>query len=524
MAFRELTMIDVREVLRRWQAGQRLREISRGTGLDRKTVRRYLKAAVQCEVQREVPLDQEQLREVVLQVQARPLPPQSEQRLALGNHQDEIQAWLQQERPLRLTKVLVLLERKGVQVSYATLRRFVADVLGWRRRPPTVLIDDPPPGQEAQVDFGEMGVILDRATGRRRRLWVLVVTLSHSRYQFVWPTFTQTLEAVIAGLEAAWRFFGGVPKMVIVDNLKPVVTAADAMSPRLSEGFVEYSQARGVIADPARVRHPKDKPRVENQVAYVRESWFAGEQFESEEQARESAAYWCAEIAGRRVHGTTRKVPREAFDAEERAHMQPAPGDRFEVPRWSEAKVHPDHHIQVAKALYSVPTQYIGKRVRVRLDSQSVRIYLAGEMIKMHPRRPPGGRSTDPSDYPSGKQLYALRSVDSLRDKAARLAPFVGAYAERLLEGPLPWTRMRQAYGLLRLCERHGVARVDEICKRALAFDVIDVRRIDRMLKSATECEQQAATRGKLVPLPCRFARDPGTFGTMPRRADEEAP
>jgi hypothetical protein len=83
---------------------------------------------------------------------------------------------------------------------------------------------------------------------------------------------------------------------------------------------------------------------------------------------------------------------------------------------------------------------------------------------------------------------------------------------------------MRQAYGLLRLCERHGVARVDEICKLPLAFDVIDVRRIDRMLRTATESEQQAASRGKLVALPCRFARDPDSFGTIARRADEQTP
>jgi hypothetical protein len=140
---------------------------------------------------------------------------------------------------------------------------------------------------------------------------------------------------------------------------------------------------------------------------------------------------------------------------------------------------------------------------------------VGSELIKIHPRQPPGGRSTDASDYPSGKEVYALRSVDALLERAQRTAPFVGAYVERLLDRPLPWTKMRQAYGLLRLCDKYGVARVDELCRRALAFDVLDVPRIQRMLKAARHTECEATERGKLVVLHARFARSPETFGTL---------
>ena len=100
-----------------------------------------------------------------------------------------------------------------------------------------------------------------------------------SRYQFVWPTFEQTVEALCAGLDAAWRFFGGVVRRVVLDNMSAAIVRADAKDPGINPSFAEYAQARQFFVDPARVRHPRDKARVENQVPFVRERWFAGESF-----------------------------------------------------------------------------------------------------------------------------------------------------------------------------------------------------------------------------------------------------
>jgi len=518
MAFRELTMIDVREVLRRWQAGQSARQIARETGTDRKTVARYVTAAQSCELSAESELSDEIVAEVAQRVQARPLPAPSGEKKVLEAHRARIEAWLDGERPLRLVRVHELLAREGVEVGYTTLRRFAHDELGWRERPTTVRIDDPPMGEEAQIDFGLMGHVV--VEGVRRRLWVLIVTLSASRYQFVWPTFTQTVEDVCTGLDAAWAFFGGIVQRIVLDNASSMVVRADAQSPTLQKSFAEYVQARGVFADPARVRHPRDKARVENQVPYVRERWFDGETFTGDLAViRSHAAEWCRELAGRRVHGTTRLVPRDVYETEERPRMQPPPSAPFDVPRWTNAKIHPDHHAQVGRALYSLPTRYIGKTLDVRVDRNTVRFYLGAELVKAHPRVAPGKRSTDANDFPDKKAAYALRSVDRVQATARSKGEQVGLFAARLLEGPLPWMRMRQAYGLLRLCDRYGAERVDALCKRALAFDVIDVRRIERMLKTAQSSEVRAEEQGKLVALPNRFARDPATFAT--RRSDD---
>lgn len=526
MAFRELMMVDVKELLRRWQAGQSARTIGKAACLDRKTAQRYMDAAEACGMPRDQALSEEQIHQVAQLVQSRPKPDTSEPWKAISAHRAQIEKWLEGGRPLKLSKVHVLLKRLGVPGSYATLRRYAMAELGWHEPESTVRLNDAPPGQEAQVDFGQMGRLLDEQTGKMRVLYALIITLSFSRYMFVWPLFRQTTEAVIEGLEAAWKFFGGVAKTIVPDNMKAIVDAADPLAPRIVQAFLDYAQARGLFIDPTRVRKPRDKARVENQVPYARENWFEGEQFTGLEDARRSACTWSAEVAGKRVHGTTRRVPQEAYEAEEREHMLPAPDKPFDVPKWGSVKVHQDHHIDFLKGLYSVPNTYLGKQVRVRADKVSVRIYLGTELIKTHPRVAPGGRSTDVRDYPTGKGAYALRSVDAALAKAKEKGYHIGVYAERLLGGPLPWSRMRQAYALLGLCDKYGAGRVESLCQSALAFDVVDVTKIRKMLKTTTPPSAPAQEGGKVVALPLptpRFARPDEQFRTR-ALGNEEGP
>lgn len=516
MSFREITMQDVSEVLRRWQAGQSARRIARDMGIDRKTVGRYVDEAKASGLVAETKVTEEMARTVGAGVQTRPLPLPSQQWRSLAQRREQISAWLGGARPLRLVRVHELLAREEVAVSYTTLRRYARRELGWRKQQPTVRLNDPAPGQEAQIDFGLMGTISDE-DGQARKLYALIVTLSSSRYTFVWPTLRQTTEEVCGGLDAAWRFFGGVPRYTILDNATAMVVRASATNPGLNRSFREYAESRGFFPDTARVRHPKDKARVENQVPYVRERWFAGESFgPSVVEIRRHAEGWCRDVAGARVHGTTRRVPRDVYETEEKPQMQPPPTAPFDVPLWSTAKVHPDHHVQVQKALYSVPTRYIGKVVEVRADRSSVRLYLGAELVKVHSRKQPGQRSTDPSDFPPGKAAWALRDVDTVVRAARACGQQIGELAARLLDGPLPWLKLRQAYGLLRLCDRYGQDRVNALCARALAFGVLDVPRIERMLKDARRVEDEAVATGRVIALPARFARDASTFATRP--------
>jgi len=489
VAYREVHVVEVKEILRQWMLGRKLRGIARSLGMDRKTVRRYVEAAEEAGVGRgdgEVRLDDAVIGQVVELVRARAPGVHGASWRKCEEHREELVKWL--EKGLRLTKVQALLERVGgVRVPYRTLHRFAVSELGFGRRRVTVRVDDGKPGEEIQVDFGRMGTMVERATGRKRLVWALIFTAVVSRHQFVWLTNRQTLEDVISGCEAAWRFFGGVFRVLVPDNLKPVVDRADPCAPRINVSFQEYAQARGFVVDTARVRRPDDKPRVERSVSYVRGSFFAGEEFGSLEEAQQAGERWCREVAGLRIHGTTRRRPAEDFEVRERPHLLPAPEDTYDVPTWVDVKVHEDHHLRACLALYSLPTEYIGETVEVRVDRQTVKAYCRGSVVRVWPRAKPGERVTDPSDYPPGRAVYATRDVGSLGELAAKVGPHVGQYAHLLLEGPMPWTRMRQVYRLLGLVRRYGSRAVEQACERALAFDVVDVTRVGRMLERALE-------------------------------------
>jgi hypothetical protein len=324
---------------------------------------------------------------------------------------------------------------------------------------------------------------------------------------FVWLSFTQTLADVIAGCEAAWRFYGGVFKVLVPDNMKPVVANADPVNPTFTVGWLDYAQSRGFGTDPARVRSPKDKPRVERVVQYVRGNFFAGETFTDLAGAQRRVEDWCATTAGLRMHGTTAQRPAEHFAAEEHSLLLPLPATPYDVPVFATPKVAPDRHVEVLRALYSVPGELIGQRVQTRADSRLVKIYSRGQLLKTHPRKPRGGRSTDPTDYPTGQAEYALRDVETLKRKAATAGTSIGVYASRLLDVPLPWTSMRSVYRLLGLTRSYGAAAVDAACARALELDVVDVRKIARMLEQATERDPTPAA-ARVVVAPARFARD----------------
>jgi transposase len=492
MAFREVAVYEVREVLRLWLRDEGIRTTQRLAGVDRKTVRRYLAAAQELGLDRaggEDQLSDEFLGQVIEAVRPHRLDGHGEAWRALESQRDQIRAWVEKDQ-LTTVKIGQLLARRGVMVPARTLDRFVVEVCGPRRgRAVTVRVADGAPGRELQVDFGRMGLIGDPAAGRRRVCHALIFTACLSRYCFVWPTFAQTTAAVIEGCEAAWGFFGGVFHVVIPDNLTPVVNDADRLEPRFNQAFAEYAQDRGFLIDPARVRRPQDKPRVERQVSYVRCSWFAGESFVDLADARARAETWCRTTAGLRMHGTTATRPAQHFALVEAPHLLPAPDWPYDVPTYVRAKVHRDHHVEVAKALYSVPGGLIGARVEVRADGHLVKIFHRGVLVKTHPRQPAGGRSTDAGDLPAHKSVYAMRDLDRLQRLAAGHGPAIGAYAAVLLDHPLPWTKMRQVYALLGLVTKWGPDRVEAACARAAEAEAFNVPLIGRMLERGLEAD-----------------------------------
>jgi transposase len=511
MAFREVAVTEIREVLRAWLSGAGLRQVAAQAGVDRKTARRYVQAAAEAGLARDGGAGQltDELVGQVAEV-VRPVRPGGHGRAweQLEGCREEIAG--QVKAGLSVVKIGVLLERRGITVPYRTLHRFCVERCGFGRTASTVRVADGEPGAECQLDFGYLGMLADPVTGRQRKVHALIFTAVYSRHMFVWLSFTQTLAAFIAGCEAAWVFFGGVFKVLVPDNASAIVAGADAVNPRFTAGWLDYAQHCGFATDAARVRSPKDKPRVERAVQYVRGNFFAGETFTGLADAQARAEAWCQNTAGMRIHGTIAARPAEVFAADEAAVLLPLPAAAYDVPVFTKVKVHRDFHVEIGRALYSAPKEYLGCQLDARADSALVKLFHRGQLVKAHPRQQPGRRVTDPADLPAEKTTYAMRDVASLAAGARRHGDAVGVYADRLLDTDLPWTKMRQVYRLLGLVRRYGPGPVDTACQRALDLDVVSVTKIASMLEKATE-------NTPLPPHPAaaataRFARDPAEY------------
>jgi hypothetical protein len=325
MAFREVTMVEIREVLRQWLAGAGKRKIAARLGLDPKTVRRYARAGEACGLAAgggEAALTDELLAAVVATLGIG---------VAAGHEHGDAWRCCEQQRDfiaehlrggVRLSKVRRLMQRQGIAVPYSTLHRFASSELGFGRPQVTLPVVDGAPGEELQVDTGWMTLMEPDERGRRRRFRAWIFTPAVSRYRFVYPCLRETIESAIEAFEAAWDFYGGVFKVAIPDNTKVIVQTADPLEPKIAPTFLEYAQARGLLIDPARVRTPTDKGRVERSVRDVRDDCFGGEVVRDVEHAREALAIilklWTAEEpfdypggeagAARGAHGALRRA------------------------------------------------------------------------------------------------------------------------------------------------------------------------------------------------------------------------
>lgn len=510
MGYREVGRMEYDEVVRRWQAGESQRAIARALGMARNTVAAYIRAASgePATVGEGKPLPRRQPGPAV--EKSGPAVAQ------LVPYEAQVAQWLRKDH-LKLTRIQELLGQQGVTVKYTTLRRFVRQAGLGKAAKSTVRMADTAPGEVAEMDFGQLGRLVDPATGKGRTVWAFVLVLASSRYSFVWPLMQQTLDESIGGLEAAWRFFGGVTKRLVLDNFPAAVAGTDPLAPRPTRGFLEYSQARGFLVDPARVARPQDKPKVERHIHYVQERFWKGGTFTDLADVRAQAERWCREVAGQRVHGTTRQVPRVVFEDQERATLLPWDGVAYDVPLWRELVVHPDHHVSFQYGLYSAPSTTCppGTRLEVRGDRSLVKLYRRGELITVHPRQGKGGRSTDPDHYPPERTAYALRAPDRLIRQAEVLGPNIGTFATRLLDGPLPWAKLRQGQKLITLAERYTAERLDAACARALGFDLVDVRRLERIVMLALEQEGRPTppVEERVLTAPAgRFARPGAAF------------
>jgi hypothetical protein len=512
MGFRKVHMLEIKEILLRAANKESIRKISQSLGIHRKTIKNYLDTADRFgfDKDKKESITDDLLSKVKSQVlrSACKTAPRDDILMPL---QDKIEAWLSQG--LKGSKIICLLKREGIDVSIDSFYRFVrARCKSYVNKKITVRLSESAPGIYTQADFGKLGRIINEVTGEVFTVYALIITLCYSRHMYVHVCLKQDIVSVISGFEAAFAYFGAIPKIVIVDNLKPAVTKADRYSPVINKSFLEYSQTRGFVVDPAPISKPKAKAIVERMVPYVRNNFFCGEDFISVLDCSQRAVDWCSSVANTRVHGTTKKVPSLVFEEIEKQTLSPYPYDRYDIVTWATAKVHPDHHIRFKNSLYSIPTKYIGKTVEVRGDSCLVKVFYLGSLVKIHKTSLPGGRSTDFDDYPKELTPYTIGNPSYQIKKGYEIGTAVGDFIKEMLSGPYPWHRLRSAQKILRLAEKYGPEKLSAALLKARHYGINEMRRIENILKNNVTSIEETKEKVVMPKDNCKFLREPQSF------------
>jgi transposase len=470
VARRAFTLQQLVELLRRWQAGETLRRIPAQVGMSRNTVREYVRAAQTAGLTRDPDMTVAALTEFVrLHFPAAEDPGvRSTWRHELDAEREAIEQGLATNR---VTTVWQRLYRAGkVKASLSTFRRYVRDRMPAPVDPGSVVVHGPEatPGEVAEVDFGRLGLWQDPRTGRRRVLWAFIIVLAYSRHMFVLPVLKMDKPTWLRCHVAAFAFFGGVMTRIVLDNLKDGVLKPDLYDPQLNRAYAEMGHHYGVLLDPTRILHPKDKPHVEKMVGYVREHLYRGreERFADLTAGAAFAEQWCRSEAGMRVHRITKRHPYEAFLEDELPVLRPLPELAWEPYTWEQTRVGADCYCTVGGGYYTVPYRLLHQHLDVRLGEQQVEFFHRADLVKVWPRVPRGRRQTDLNDFPPDRIAFYQRTPQWCLRRAAELGPGVHLVVQELLRVHTS-AHLRQVHGILRLAEAHGTDRLDAACLRA---------------------------------------------------------
>jgi len=341
-------------------------------------------------------------------------------------------------------------------------------------------------GQEAQVDYGTLYLPIGDE-GRRKKVHVLIVTLSHSRKSYVEAVLNQSSESFLRSLENAFRHFGGVPEYLCPDNLKAAVIKADWYEPQLNPKLRDFAAHYGTVILPSRPYTPTDKGKVEAAVKYVKNNALKNKTFNSLAQVNEHLRWWTANVADKRIHGTTKQQVGTYFEEEEKASLKPLPGSLFPCYQEGRRSVHRDSYIEVKGAYYEVPAQYIGKQVWVRWDAAMVRIYgFKMEKIAAHARLQKGKYTAVLGA--GGCRGSVAQSTRYFRNKVIVLGNHTLAWADDLIAADKD-RALRRLQGLLSLKGNYTPAKINEAARKARMHGQYTLRDLRRWLDSQREQE-----------------------------------
>lgn len=440
-----------------WNKGHNKSEISRITGHDWKTVSKVINAIKA----------------------GKSAPKKKSHPCILDPYKEQIITWI--EKGLTAVRMHEELLRLGVKVGYTSVKDQVAKA---KRNGNIFMRIHTEPGEEAQVDFGYVGYTLDN-NGKRRKTWVFNMRLSFSRLDYYEKVYDQKVETFILCHIHAFRSFGGVPKTVKIDNLKAAILKASFYEPVYQRLYKQFASHYGFQSIPCRVYTPNDKGKVESGIKYVKSNFFTGRSFKDGTDVDSRLARWL-ERANNRVHGTTKKVPRELFEQQEKDVLLRLPKEEFNLSKVGTRKVYHDCHIYVNHNYYSAPYEYVGKEVEIERGSGLVKIYFDNEIIAVHKELTGSGEfSTQKSHYPKYKCISETEYQEKYQVKMAA----VGFFVEQMFFCMVQYKKQswsRPVQGVLSLVKKYSSDIVNRSCKRALAYGAYDYQIIKRICENGS--------------------------------------
>ncbi|WP_328786401.1 MULTISPECIES: IS21 family transposase [unclassified Streptomyces] len=489
-------MVDIIEIYVHWYAGRSKSQVGASLGLDRKTVRKYLRPAEEAGMAPGGP----PMSEADWAKMIKSWFPELVSRRLNQITWPEIEHYRDYVKGLLKTTSVTTIHQRlrdehKLKASLSSFRRWVHENLPDEaaRSRVTGLRDEVEPGSEAQIAYGFLGQWINPGTGKRHRIWAFVMVLPCSRHMFVRPVVYMDQNAWTEAHVEAFRYFGGIPRRLVPDNLRTAVDRPDLYDPKINKSYSELASYYGTLPDPARAAHPKDKPRVERPMPYVRDSFWSGRQFTSIEQMQAEAIAWARNVAGKRqCRPLGGAAPLAVFDAVEAQALLPLPEKPFVLARWSAATVGPDIHIKVGRTLYSVPWKLIGRKVDVRSTATMVQVFYEGELVKTHTALDQGKR-TDKNDYPPEKIAFQMRTPIWCRSQASEVGDACREVIDQLLEVNALY-RLRAAQGILGLPKKYGDGRLEAACTKAITVGDPSYRTIKGILIAGTETDPEPET------------------------------
>ena len=498
----QIKMATSASIIELYVRGWSQRRIARELGLDRETVSRHIRLHAETDVSKpaNVPAGDERDGD------SKPAIPPA----GIRGRKSQCRAYHEAilagvEAGLTAQRIFQdLRAERGFEGAYDAVKRYVRRLSGGNAE--RIERMECAPGEEAQVDFGLGAPVL--VDGKRRRTWVLRVVLSHSRKGYSEAVFRQGTEEFVRGLENAFRYFGGVPKTLVIDNLRAAVTRADWFEPELTPKMAAFARHCGTVVLPTRPRHPEHKGKVERGVGYVKGNGLKGRVFGSLAEENAHLRQWEERVADTRVHGTTRQHVGLSFEERERPALLPLPPMPFPCFEEGLRTVHRDAFVEVRQAYYRVPEEYVGREVWARWDGRLVRIYNRRmEPVATHARLEPGRFSAPEPGRADGPGV--TRTAEYWRARARQVGPWCGEWADRV-HAERGAEAIRALMGLWGLGRRSGRAALERACRLALeGGGEMRLRHLRRLLEGRPEPVQLSFFQTH--PL----IRDPAEYGAL---------